>query len=70
MVAAGLVEFSWSVSGEWTRIQLSNGKGIVADYLNPQAITSIQISESGTYILTAWNGDFSSARSVYITVGQ
>ena len=70
LVAAGLVEFSWSVSGEWTRIQLSNGKGIVADYLNPQAITSIQISESGTYILTAWNGDFSSARSVYITVGQ
>jgi hypothetical protein len=70
LVTAGAVEFSWSVSGEWTRIQLSNKTGIVADYLSPQDITSIQVSESSTYILTTWNGDFSSAKSVYITVKQ
>ena len=42
MVGAGDVEFSWSVSGEWTYVNLSNADGIIADYLNPVGFEKIK----------------------------
>lgn len=69
MVGGGPVEFAWSVSGEWTRVQLASGDAIVADYLNPQGFKTVNVSKSSTFILTAWNGpDLSSAAPVEITV--
>ena len=68
MVGPGTVQFAWSVSGAWTRIQLANGKGIVADYLNPQGFKKVTVSASDTFILTAWNGTLSAATPINITV--
>ncbi len=68
MVGAGEVEFSWSVSGEWTRVNLSDADGVIADYLNPVGFTKIKIEESATLILTAYNGELSTAKDVQITV--
>jgi hypothetical protein len=69
MVGAGPVEFAWSVSGEWTRVQLASGESTIADYLNPQGFKTITVGKSGTYILTAWNGpDLSTAAPFDITV--
>ena len=68
MVGPGEVEFSWSVSGEWTRVNLSNANGILADYLNPVGFKKLTIKESSTIILTAYNGTLSSAKDVQLTV--
>ncbi|MCP4142913.1 MAG: hypothetical protein GY755_21935 [Chloroflexi bacterium] len=68
MLGAGEVEFSWSVSGEWTRVSLSNAEGIVADYLNPVGFTKLTVDESSTLILTAYNGELTSAKDIQITV--
>ncbi len=62
------VQFAWSVSGNWTRIQLSTEGQVVADYLNPQGFRTITVSKSSTYILTAFNGNLSSAAPVEITI--
>ncbi|MGC1376983.1 MAG: TIR domain-containing protein [Anaerolineales bacterium] len=66
----GNVEFSWSVSGNWTRVQLASQDGIIGDYLNPQGFKTVRVSKSGTYILTAWNGDLSSAKPLNIMIGS
>lgn len=62
------VQFAWSVSGTWTRIQLATEGKVVADYLNPQGFKTIRVTKSATYILTAWNGELSSAAPVEITI--
>ncbi|MGC1375343.1 MAG: hypothetical protein WA821_03915, partial [Anaerolineales bacterium] len=62
------VQFAWSVSGIFTRIQVASGKTVVGDYLTPQGFKTTNVSESGTYILTAWNGDLSSAQPLNITI--
>ena len=68
LTGSGTVQFAWSVSGAWTRIQLANGKGIVADYLNPQGFKKVTVGASDTFILTAWNGTLSAATPINITV--
>jgi hypothetical protein len=68
MVGSSTVEFSWSVSGEWTHVQLSNADAVVADWLNAQGFKKTTVSKSTTYILTAWNGSLSTAQPVSITV--
>jgi hypothetical protein len=68
MIGAGKVQFAWSVSGDWTRIQLANGKGVVADYLNPQGFKTVGVNKSETFILTAWNGKLSTSSALDITV--
>ena len=62
------VVFSWSVSGNWTLVQLSNSKGIIAKALNSQGSMKLTVSESDTYILTAWNGALSSGKPVDIKI--
>ncbi len=72
MVGSGSVQFSWSVSGEWTHIQLAkgtnDGEEVVADWINPQGFKKVTVTESGTFLLKAWNGDLSTAQPVDITV--
>ncbi len=62
------VQFAWSVSGNWTRVQLATESGVLADYLNPQGFRTVRVNKSATYILTAWNGELSSAAPVEITI--
>jgi hypothetical protein len=62
------VQFAWSVSGNWTRVQISTEGAVVADFLNPQGFRTVRVLKSTTYILTAWNGDLSSAAPVEITI--
>ena len=64
----GKVQFAWSVSGEWTRIQLFTEDKVIADYLNPQGFKTIDVSKSGTYILTACNGTLCSSSPKDVTV--
>jgi len=72
MVGAGDVQFSWSVSGEWTHIQLAkgvdNGEEVVADWINPQGFKTLKVDKSTTFLLKAWNGSLSTASPVDITV--
>jgi hypothetical protein len=62
------VQFAWSVSGNWTRVQIATEGAVVADYLNPQGFRTVRVLKSTTYILTAWNGELSSAAPVEITI--
>lgn len=62
------VQFAWSVSGNWTRVQLATEERVIADYINPQGFRTVRVTKSGTYILTAWNGNLSSAAPVEITI--
>jgi len=68
MLGGGEVEFSWSVSNEWTRITLSDATGVIADNLNPIGFKKIKIAASSTIILTAYNGTLSTAKPLEITV--
>ncbi len=72
MVGAGDVQFSWSVSGEWTHIQLAkgvdNGEEVVADWINPQGFKTLKVDKSTTFLLKAWNGSLSTASPVDVTV--
>jgi len=68
MVGPGDVQFAWSVSGEWTRVQIASGEEVIADYLNPQGFRTVHVSKSATFILTAWNGELTSAAPVEVTV--
>ncbi|MFO7585681.1 MAG: FHA domain-containing protein [Anaerolineales bacterium] len=67
-IGASDVQFAWSVSGNWTRVQLATEDKVIADYINPQGFRTIRVTKSGTYILTAWNGNLSSAAPVEITI--
>lgn len=67
-VGSSNVQFAWSVSGNWTRVQLSTEGTVVADYVNPQGFRTVRVGKSTTYILTAWNGNLSSAAPVEITI--
>ncbi len=62
------VQFAWSVSGEWTRIQLTSGKGVVADNMNPEGFKTVSVTQSDTFVLKAWNGTLSSSSALDITV--
>ncbi len=68
MTGAGDSEFAWSVSGEWTRIQISSGEEIIADYLNAQGFKTISIDKTKNILLTAWNGDLSSSKIIEVVV--
>lgn len=68
MQGGGDVEFTWSVSGEWTNVNLSNADGILADNLNPVGFKKLNIKKTSTIILTAYNGTLSSAQPLEVTV--
>jgi hypothetical protein len=62
------VQFAWSVTGNWTRVQIATEGSVVADYLNPQGFKTVPVTKSTTFILTAWNNDLSSAAPLEITI--
>ncbi len=69
MVGAGDVQFAWSISGEWTRVQITSGDTVIADYLNPQGFKTVRVEKTSSFILTAWNGqDLSSAKIIEVVV--
>jgi hypothetical protein len=68
MVGAGVSEFAWSVSGEWSRVQISSGEEIVADYVNPQGFKKINVESTKSFLLTAWNGNLSSSKIIEVVV--
>lgn len=70
LTAPGELEFAWSVSGEWTRVQISSGDSIAGDFLFAQGFLKYRVAESTTFILTAWNGDLSSAMPLDIKVSN
>ncbi len=53
LVGPGSVELSWSVSGSYDSIKITNGSSVVAEGLSAQGFKAIAVSESGTYVLTA-----------------
>lgn len=64
----GKVQFTWSISGEWTRIELSSGNSGTLKNLMPEGFKSITVSYSDTFVLKAWNGTLSSSQAIDITV--
>ncbi len=64
----GKVQFTWSISGEWTRIELSSGAGVAAKNLMPEGFKTVSVSKSDTFVLKAWNGTLSSSQALDITV--
>ena len=69
MLGGGSVEFAWSISGEWTKVQLASGDGVIDDGLFAQGFLKLEVTESATYVLTAWNGeDLSASASLEIAV--
>jgi hypothetical protein len=67
-VGKASVTFSWVISGAWTRIQLTNAGTIVADWLPATGSKKVTVTESSSFILTAWNGPLSSAKPIDITI--
>ena len=69
IVGKGDVEFAWSISGEWTYIQIVSGETIIGDYLNAQGFKTVVVEETSSFILTAWNGaDLSSSKIIEVVV--
>ncbi len=68
LVGPGNVELSWSVSGAYDSIKITNGSSVVAEGLSAQGFKTISVSESGTYVLTATNKDQSAGANLKITV--
>lgn len=68
IVGSGPVEFSWSVSGVHDRIEVSSINGVVLDGLPAQGFRSFNVSNTTSYVLTAYNKDLSSAAILEVKV--
>jgi hypothetical protein len=64
----GKVELAWSVSGVTTNVEIIAGEKKIAEGLPAQGFKQISVGTSGTYILTAFNGDLSTGKDLKITV--
>ncbi len=70
IVGSGKVEFSWSVSGISDRIEISSIDGVVLAGLPAQGFMSFNVSKTTSYVLTAYNGDLSSAAILEVKVNE
>ena len=70
LVGSGSVEFSWVISGVTTNIELTNQDGVVLGSMDAQGFTSVDVGATTSYILTAYNGDLSSAKIKEVTVNE
>jgi hypothetical protein len=68
LVGSGDVELAWSVSGSVDSVRINNGSTVVADKLGAQGYKTINVSTSGTYVLTATFKDKSVGANLKITV--
>ena len=68
MIGPGLVELAWSVSGFYDKITITNGASVVASDLSAQGFRQVNVSVSGTYVLTATYQGKSAGSNLQITV--
>ncbi|MEM5775142.1 MAG: Ig-like domain-containing protein, partial [Anaerolineaceae bacterium] len=68
LVGGGKVELAWSVTGVFQTLTITNGKETIASGLGAQGFRTIDVKESGTYVLTAVNADKSAGKELTITV--
>lgn len=70
ITGSGAVEFSWSVSGISDRREVSSIDGVVLADLPAQGFKSFNVSKTTSYVLTAYNGDLSSAAILEVKVNE
>jgi hypothetical protein len=68
LVGGGSVEFSWGVSGVTTNIEITNIDGVVETGLPAQGFQAINVRDTTSYVLTAYNGEVSTSAIVDVTV--
>jgi len=64
----GSVELSWSVSGLVNNIKITNADETIFNNLPAQGFKTFNVSESGTYVLTATYADQTAGKDLQITV--
>ncbi len=62
------VQFSWSISGEWDRVEILTEGTVVSRMSVAQGFKTIRVEKSTTFILTAYNGDLSSAAPLEVAI--
>ena len=70
IVGSGTVEFSWSVSGQFDRVEITNLDGVVVAGLPAQGFKALGVEKTTSYVLTAYNGDLSSAAILEVKVND
>jgi hypothetical protein len=70
ITGSGAVEFSWSISGISDRREVSSIDGVVLAGLPAQGFKSFNVSKTTSYVLTAYNGDLSSAAILEVKVNE
>jgi hypothetical protein len=67
-VGGGNVEFSWSVSGQTTKIEITSKDGVLATNLPAQGFRSYNVSKTTAFFLTAYNGSLTASKDAKVTV--
>ena len=70
IVGSGTVEFSWSVSGQFDQIEITSLDGVVVAGLPAQGFKAVGVEKTTSYVLTAYNGDLSSAAILEVAVND
>lgn len=70
IVGSGSVDFSWSVSGVFDRIEITNLEGVVASGMPAQGFKALNVDKTTSYVLTAYNGALSSAAILDVKVSD
>lgn len=65
---AGTIELSWAISGASDRREITYGGLKTPISVDPEGFRKEQLSDSRTYILTAWNGDLKTSKSLTVEV--
>lgn len=69
-VGGGSVEFSWSVSGQTTNIQISGKDGVLATGLPAQGFRTFNVTATANFLMVAYNGTLSHSLDAAVTVAQ
>ena len=67
-VGGGSVEFSWSVSGQTTNVQITGKDGILANKLPAQGFQTFNVSTTANFLMIAYNGTLSNSKDAKVTV--
>ncbi|MCJ7623761.1 MAG: hypothetical protein MUO76_09680, partial [Anaerolineaceae bacterium] len=70
LTAKGNVEFSWSVSGAFTKIEITSPDGVAAGALPAQGFKAVEVGKTTNFVLTAYNNDLSSASILEVKVSN
>lgn len=69
-VGGGSVEFSWSVSGQTTKIEITSKDGVLATNLPAQGFRSYSVSKTTDFFITAYNGTLTNSKDTTVTVAE